>query len=213
MLTRVLRFLRKRKKDAVEEKQLQLVLDYLVGNPELHVVDLGFNVGEIYRRVRAVGKNEYYAFEIQSDLVAKAAEIPDANLHVIHAAATDRDGEVAFYEPKSWAKNYKGGATIVETKGNLVDEPIMVPSIDFASWLERNTEGSQQYFLKIDIEGAEYDLLENLIHRKALRYVKGVAIEWHCSKLGPQNEAQYLARKNQIKLALWEWEVDYFEWF
>ena len=214
MIFRLIRYLRKIKKNQVEEKQLEAVLEYLLENQQLSIIDLGFNLGAIYNRIRQVNKNSfYYGFEIQSDLVNNARQIKDQNFSIIHGAATDRDGYIQFYEPKSWSKNYKGGATIMSGKNNLAETPISVPSIDLSNWLEDHSNGEEKYFIKIDIEGAEYNLLENLINKNSLTHFKGVAIEWHCSKLGEQNEAKYLARKNLIKLALWEAGVDYFEWF
>ncbi|OUU26984.1 MAG: hypothetical protein CBB97_06715 [Candidatus Endolissoclinum sp. TMED37] len=214
MFIKLLRHFRKLKKEKLEESQLQVVLNYLSERPDLNVIDLGFNIGEIYRRIRQISDHSfYYGFEIQEDLVLKAKEIDDEKLVIINAAATDRDGEINFYEPKSWSKNYKGGATIMKDKNGLSEIPINVPSINFSNWLEKNSQNGEKYFIKIDIEGAEYDLLENLINSNALQYIQAAAIEWHCSKLGPQNEAKYLSRKNLIKLALWENGIDYFEWF
>lgn len=214
MIFRLIRYVRKVKKNRLEEKQLTTVLEYLSENQQLGIIDLGFNLGAIYERIRQVNKNNvYYGFEIQIDLVNNARKIKDENFSIIHGAATDYDGCAQFYEPMSWSKNYKGGATIMSDKNNLSETPISVPSIDLSNWLEDHSKNEEKYFVKIDIEGAEYDLLENLINRNSLTHIKGVAIEWHCSKLGEQNEAKYLARKNLIKLALWEAGVDYFEWF
>lgn len=214
MIIRLFRYYRKIKKNQIEEKQLKTVLDYLSKNKQLSIIDLGFNIGAIYNRIRQVNKtSEYYGFEIQSDLVNKARQINDEYFSIIHGAATDRDGHIDFYEPKSWSKNYKGGATIMGGKNNLSETPISVPSIDLSNWIENHSDDGQKYFIKIDIEGAEYDLLENLINKNSLKHIKSVAIEWHCSKLGEENEAKFLARKNLIKLALWEAGVDYFEWF
>jgi len=214
MITKILSGLRTQKKSRVEEKQLLEAISYIKRNPGLSIVDLGFNVGRIYKEIRKENTvSPYYAFEIQKDLVELARKIEDPNLYIIHAAATSFDGEVKFFEPKSWSKNFKGGATIHTGKNNLNDEAITVAAVNFGAWLAQVRPRSTKYFIKVDIEGAEYELLESMVKEKQLDPVEAVAVEWHCTKLGAENEAMYTARKNLIKLALWENGIKYFEWF
>lgn len=56
-----------------------------------------------------------------------------------------------------------------------------VPCFDFATWLKRRGPA----VVKMDIEGAEYALLEHLIKEDAHRLISELVIEWH---LGPDAE-------------------------
>ena len=83
-----------------------------------------------------------------------------------------------------------------------------MPSIDFATWLEAEIDSNDNVFVKMDIEGAEFGLFEHLIATDNLSKLSGVAVEWHCSKFGLENEAQYLSRKADIEIAIWEAGID-----
>lgn len=216
MIVRTLRHLRHRKKGRQEAERLNELIGYLAENqPErLVIVDLGFNTGSIYKAInQAINFKRYIGFEIQKDLCEHASLIEDSRLSVIHAAAHTHGDGVCYFEPETWSRNYKGGSSIVEGKTGAVHRPIDVPSIDFAAWLEAEIDSNDNVFVKMDIEGAEFGLFEHLIATDNLSKLSGVAVEWHCSKFGLENEAQYLSRKADIEIAIWEAGIDSFEWF
>ena len=54
-----------------------------------------------------------------------------------------------------------------------------LPCIDFAAFIERNFAPDDNLILKMDIEGAEYDVLERLMQRGLLGWFKEFYIEYH----------------------------------
>ncbi len=59
------------------------------------------------------------------------------------------------------------------------DEPIEVECVDFSRWLEENIHPCHDLTLKLDIEGAEYDVLSHMIERGTIKYVKKLFVEFH----------------------------------
>lgn len=219
MITKLVKYYLRRKKAFKENQQLNYVIDYLKkdNRSNLVIIDLGFNVGRVYRAIdENVKYKKYWGFEIQKDLYEKSKDFNNTSLEVIHGAVTDFEGDTSYHEPLKWSpnsKNYKGGSTLMQDKTNSSNHAISVRAIDLAEWLVKNIEDNDQVFMKVDIEGAEYHLLEHLIVTGKLSVINSIAIEWHSNKFGLENEAQYLARKNIIKLKIWESGIRYFEWF
>lgn len=219
MITKLVKYYLRRKKSLKENKQLDHVIDYLKKNnrSNLVIIDLGFNVGRVYRAIdENVKYKKYWGFEIQKDLYEKSKDFNNTSLEVIHGAVTDFEGDTYYHEPQIWspnAKNYKGGSTLMHNKTNSSNHAISVKAIDLAKWLLKNVESNEEVFMKVDIEGAEYHLLEHLIKTGNLSLINSIAVEWHSNKFGLENEAQYLARKNIIKVKIWESGIRYFEWF
>lgn len=51
--------------------------------------------------------------------------------------------------------------------------------IDFSEFLVKNFKQTDNILLKIDIEGAEYEVFDRLIETKTLNFIKQVHVEWH----------------------------------
>jgi len=56
---------------------------------------------------------------------------------------------------------------------------IPVQCIDFATFLKDNFDTTDNIFVKFDIEGAEYSVLEKLIETNTLQFIKTINIEFH----------------------------------
>lgn len=72
---------------------------------------------------------------------------------------------------------------------------ITVPCIDFSSWIRRNFSTSDQIIVKMDIEGAEYDVLEKMVAEDTIRDISVLYVEWHAHKfagLGPERHERLL---------------------
>ncbi len=54
-----------------------------------------------------------------------------------------------------------------------------LPCIDLANYLLRTFSSEDYLILKLDIEGAEYDVLERLIQAQALLLIKELYVEYH----------------------------------
>ena len=61
---------------------------------------------------------------------------------------------------------------------------LKVESIDFSLWLNNNFKSEDEIILKMDIEGAEYDVLNKMFQDKTIQMIKKLFIEWHRKKIG-----------------------------
>ena len=76
------------------------------------------------------------------------------------------------------------GSTLIRTKHvNQMRGSIRVPTIDFIKWFDTYIPSNSTNILKIDIEGAEYELLSHLIISGHACKLKGLLFEWHSHKM------------------------------
>lgn len=159
-------------------------------------------------------------FEVQQDIQKFANELknkyPERNIDVYYSAVSNRDGTLQYFEPTKWGKNYKGGTTIVGSKQSMsvkYNEPKSAPSIDFSKWLFNNVTKDNFIFIKMDIEGAEYDVIENLIDTGAIDLVDILAVEWHAEKFSEPLRSKYLGIEKLIKKYAETNRVHVIDWY
>lgn len=56
---------------------------------------------------------------------------------------------------------------------------VEVQCIDLSSFIKREINKGDNVVMKLDIEGAELEVLDKMIEDKTLEYVKHIIIEWH----------------------------------
>jgi FkbM family methyltransferase len=161
-----LRKLRRRhKRDlryARAEGMLQGVLSML--RPGDVVVDCGANQGDVTGPLAETGAI-VHAFEPDPYNVAKLTERFSgmANVHVHAAAVGAAEGSVRLMRAANWDANpdlASVKSTIVPGGHNIGDGGIEVPLIDFPGFLRGLIAAHGRVaFVKMDIEGAELDLL------------------------------------------------------
>ena len=76
-----------------------------------------------------------------------------------------------------------------KTRGNLdFDNPIEVKSVDFSKWVMENFSKDDYIILKMDIEGAEYEVLPKMIDDGSIDYIDVVYAEFHGKKVHKERE-------------------------
>jgi len=116
------------------------------------------------------------------------------------------DGYIDFYLDEK--KGY--GSSLIKEKrtGNLNKEsPSKVECISLSSFILNNISPNDKLILKLDIEGAEYRVLEDLFKTGAIKYVSKLMVEWHYNKIGLSLEAH-----NQLLAKLESMGIEYEEW-
>lgn len=94
------------------------------------------------------------------------------------------DGEVAFdsdgtsYDSRILEVSRKEGGEPWRHP-NPAAQVVLLPCIDFAAYVESHFSPSDYLILKVDIEGAEYDVLERMMQRGLLAWFKELYIEYH----------------------------------
>ena len=131
-------------------------------------IDLGANIGK-YTRKMALKAKQVIAFEPDpwacAELQANLADID--NVRIENAAAGACEKKVFLYRHARFDSDpalYSEASSVIAGKRNLTKEDaVEVRQIDFIRYLEGLDE--EVGVLKIDIEGAEVDLLESLFDR------------------------------------------------
>jgi FkbM family methyltransferase len=157
--------------------------------PRRIFVDCGSNTCQILaERIERGLETEFFAFEPQPELAGYAEEIrrrhPATPIHFFNKAVWVQDGTIDFYLATEWGPNYRGGSTVLT--GHLknaakVDysQPLAVECVDFSRWIMRNFTERDHLVVKMDIEGAEYPVLEKMVAEGTIDYVSELIVEFH----------------------------------
>lgn len=128
------------------------------------------------------------------------------DITVYHAAVSNEEGTIKFNVQSSSDRN--GGSSRSGTgssimsldewkcKGGDFVEEVEVPRINLSEWMLLNLKPEDYVILKMDIEGAEYDVLEKIISADALNLIDRVYIEWHSHMFS--NPEKYKIREQII---------------
>lgn len=116
-----------------------------------------------------------------------------------HAEAVyTRNGSIDFYKRPA---ELPLGSTIMKSKIQQTEnEKLSVPCVDILDIIP-----SEPFCLKLDAEGAEYDILERLIEFDKNELVDRLYIEWHDSKMTSDNYARQIAITNFFKKRIKAW--------
>ena len=131
-------------------------------------IDLGANIGE-YTRKMAAGTKQVIAFEpdpwAYAALQTNVADLD--NVKIENAAAGTSERTVLLYRHARFEENpalKSQSSSVISSKSNISEEgAIEIQQVDFIRYLENLDEDIG--LLKMDIEGAEVDLLEALFDR------------------------------------------------
>ena len=150
-------------------------------------IDLGANVGVYTRKMASVAK-QVIAFEPDpwacAELRANVADLD--NVRIENAAAGACEKKVFLYRHARFDSDpalYSEASSVIAEKRNLTEEDaVEVRQIDFIRYIEGLDE--EIGVLKIDIEGAEVDLLESLFDRpEVLARIDHIFAETHESAI------------------------------
>jgi FkbM family methyltransferase len=146
-------------------------------------IDLGSHDGDTLRLFAEMypdaASYKAYCFEPNKMFVPNYR---DLDCEHVQAAAWTRDGEIRFYT----AEKSIGNTVMPNKRGrNKIDKTKTdtVPCVDFSAWLGRNVTPEDLVVCKVDIEGAEYDVLEKVVRDGNLDLIKKLYVEWHNRKL------------------------------
>ena len=167
----------------------------------------GANLGAI-TAVLAAGGAEVHAFEPNPDafriLSAKVSNLPNVHLH--QKAVLDKPGILTLYLHVNYGRNperFSSGSSLIAEKRNVDDRSgVDVKVIDFPAFVRGL--GRPVKLLKVDIEGAEYILLNALIDAGLMDRIEKVYVETHAHAIPSLKEADRLLRLRLKTLGLTE---------
>ena len=89
------------------------------------------------------------------------------------------DGTIDFYDKGGLSSTLYANKIDHRGKGTQ----LTVNSIDFSKFIKDNFEISDYLIVKMDIEGAEYKVIEKMLENKTFEYVDEFYIEFHGGKI------------------------------
>ena len=139
------------------------------------VVDIGGHIGGFaIRAAKLATHGHVYAYEASGrnyTLLEKNRQLNNVvNLHIHNKAVSDKTGEMKFFMPSN---NGALGSLMQET-----DSPMEIVQATTLSHIVEENNIEQIDYLKLDVEGAEYDILLNC-PTDTLGKVKRIVMEYH----------------------------------
>tara|TARA_R110002020_G_scaffold186515_1_gene384541 strand:- start:1001 stop:1657 length:657 start_codon:yes stop_codon:yes gene_type:complete len=206
--------------DAVEapgltdEQKTSLQTEELISICEIDensvVIDIGANQGLVIRDLVETGC-QVYAFEphpmYNSELTEEFGE--NDKVHVSNNAVWKKNELADFYFKRS-ATARNGGATLMSEKTNIQDLnlKITVECVDIADVIGE-LDATANIILKMDVEGAEYEILERLYESGAYRNVNYIFAEDHSRKMPTAQwhslKSEVLEKYKQAGMPLYWW--------
>lgn len=150
---------------------------------------------------------EMHAYEAHPELVAEIKTRTDLE---VHNKAVWIDNDVVPFYGTSIRKNYLKdetkpfspgqGSSLMKNKssGKLdVENPMLIPCVDIGAWITENCSKSDYIIFKLDVEGAEFEILSLMLNNQSIEYVNWLFVEFHAKKVGVTFEAEETL-KNEI---------------
>jgi len=145
-------------------------------------IDCGVNMG-VVTDVLLHQRGEVYGFEPHGMLFPKLVDKyrDCSGLTLQQAAVWDRNGQAVFKRSRSdstdWT-NTEGASMFVQVADEVSCTVQVIDLTEFIDGLLR-AKGRSIHLLKLDVEGAEFEILEALIAKEQYRSIKHILCETH----------------------------------
>ena len=145
------------------------------------ILELGANVGLITSKLIKSNK-PVYAFEPEPVAFEELSKIKAINLKIYNSAAWNTECELNFYRHKNWKENKSTtSSTLIKSKTNVdARNLIRVSAIDISSFISKI---ENNILIKMDVEGAEYEILNHLLNSKVMNKIFKIYCEFHPEKI------------------------------
>ena len=157
-------------------------------------IDGGAHFGESYVAFRKTGLYSKYPWEIiaieaNPTLAARLPQGRDVTL--MSKAIWVTDGTLTFH-----MESDTSGANSIFDRFKENATALTVPSFDFSQWLMKTVTADDYVILSMDIEGAEYDVIDKMLKDGSFKNVDRFYVEFHPYLLTdvPRNQADKRSR-------------------
>ncbi len=150
------------------------------------VIDCRANVGSITKILASKGAIVYafepnpYAFDILSNRF-----LHNPNVHCINKAVWDKKSTINLYLHKLSNEDqvkWSTGSSILSFKSNVdKDKFILIETVDLSDFIK--ALNCDIAFIKMDVEGAEIDIINKLIDTGIIKRIKKMVVETHEKKI------------------------------
>lgn len=143
-------------------------------------IDCGGNVGQSVQyaleNYEDVEVHTFEGYSVNVDCIREKYG-DDERVHIYHNVIYKEAKEMKFYL-QDWGA--RTGSSIIKEKKSVDKNKVeIVQSIDLGEWITSNFSKDDEIILKIDIEGAEYEVIEHLMDTRVDDYINHWFVEWH----------------------------------
>lgn len=174
-------------------------------------LDFGANEGDtIAAHLSSHETNFCWGFEPNPRLAARLRErFKDAPVEIVEAAAWTSDTVLPLYLGHPLSSTLMTGKVPLENYPQFVidySEWVNVAAIDTARWIRAHLSEKDVIIAKMDIEGAEYEVLPSLLESGVVDLLTELRCEFHPERF-PQHARQHdeLLRQLEAKTRLIHW--------
>lgn len=176
-----------------------------------YFIDCGAHCGESILAAKQRFGNDIItiSFEPIPGLAKQLQEIHKDNPTVnIQNSAVWINNEVKKFH---LSEEYTDGSSLLDSLNNLREEhSIKIPCFDLSTWISETFDENDYLILKLDIEGAEYEVLNKMIEDGTINLINEFWGEWHDMKISDPKTLEiskkvynYL-KENNIEFKEWE---------
>lgn len=190
-------------------------------------IDCGTNLGQGFEFFRSIFEKEYFDYvmvEPNPNCVRYLKDkyhdlVQEAKLEILPKAASISDSDTLLFGLVENDENpYSQGASIKAFHNTAeyevdVEKAITVKTFDFVSFLRESIKSYDIVFIKMDIEGAEYSILENIVEEGLSAKINGLIVEFHSEYMSLKYKRHYLKKEKQLLSSLKKGGCKVFTWF
>ena len=142
-------------------------------NKKIILIDGGYHVGNYTKEFLEINPKcrDVYAFEPMK--FNRQKQIIDITLY--NQAIWTYDGQCKMFI----SSNPEASSLVQESLHIDTSLSITVPCINFSKWLKRFDYNKHYIHLKLDIECAEYEVVNKLINDGTIKLISDFVCEWH----------------------------------
>lgn len=159
-------------------------------------IDCGCWLGDHIEKYRKKYPDyKFYGFEPIKEY-ANEARKRNPNAEIIEKAVWIKNEKRVFYKGKSQ------GSTLFKSK--TTDEvgergEVEVDCIDFSEWLNKNFKKTDKVIVRMNMEGAEYPVLEKMLREKTIHLPERIMCEWHVKKIDEISTERHNRLEDKLK--------------
>ena len=169
----------------------------------LYVLDLGANDGCSIRKLKSeylqnVSDYQLLSFEPHPFFFEKLEREKTGNIHVYPKAISTCNTTVKFF----YSKKCDGSSlnSCKTTNGIEKSKYFEVETIDICDVIKNlNLKYSDKLWIKMDIEGEEYEIIPHLEQHNMIQHIDVLFIEWHYGKLSNITKEQHESCVKKVK--------------
>ncbi|MFC5624597.1 FkbM family methyltransferase [Algoriphagus winogradskyi] len=215
------------KKEEYTERRIQKILEVSEYKSKNSLfIDCGTNLGQGFEFFRRIFEKEYFDYvmvEPNPNCVSYLKDkyhdlVKEAKLEILPKAASISDADTLLFGLVENDENpYSQGASIKAFHNTAdyevdVEKAITVKTFDFVSFLRESIKSYDMVFIKMDIEGAEYSILENIVKEGLSAKIKGLIVEFHSEYMSLKYKRHYLKKEKQLLSSLKKGGCKVFTW-